>query len=193
VPISQREAPNADCAEVRLDPLGEQHLDGLAALVGDPAVQRFTRVPVPPPPDMPRRWLARYEQGRLDRSCEGFAIVDPETAAFLGLALAPAIDHEGRTAELGYVVAPGARGRGVATAALSRLTEWGLSELGALRLELVIDVANAASKRVAGRCGYEREGVLRSVHVKQGLRADVEMWSHLADDRPHTPQSPIRR
>jgi RimJ/RimL family protein N-acetyltransferase len=166
---------------IRLDPLGEEHLDGLAALVGDPDVLRFTRVPVPPPPDMPRRWLGRYEQGRQDRSCEGFAIADAETGAFLGLALAPTIDHEGRTAELGYVVAPGARGRGVATAALSRLTEWGLSELGALRLELIIDVANAASKRVAARCGYEREGVLRSVHVKQGLRADVEMWSRLPD------------
>jgi RimJ/RimL family protein N-acetyltransferase len=95
----------------------------------------------------------------------------------------PAIDYEGRTAELGYVVAPGARGRGVATAALSQLTDWAVSELGALRLELVIDVANAASKRVAARCGYEREGVLRSVHVKQELRADVEMWSVLAERR----------
>ena len=168
---------------IRLDPLGEQHLDGLAVLVDDPDVLRFTRVPAPPPPDMPRRWLARYEEGRIDRSCEGFAVVDPETEAFLGLALAPAIDHEGRTAELGYVVAPAARGRGVATAALSRLTDWALAELGALRLELIIDVANAASKRVARRCGYQREGVLRSVHLKHGLRSDVELWSHLAEDR----------
>jgi RimJ/RimL family protein N-acetyltransferase len=167
-------------AAIRLDLLGEEHLDGVATLVGDPDVQRFTRVPVPPPPDMPRRWVGIYEQGRRDGSCEGFAIVEPATGAFLGLALAPEIDHEGRTAELGYVVAPGARGQGVATAALSRLTHWALTELGALRLELVIDVANAASKHVAGKCGYEREGVLRSVHVKQGLRADVELWSHLA-------------
>jgi RimJ/RimL family protein N-acetyltransferase len=180
---SQRETRGGAGAAIRLDPLGEQHLDGLAALVADPDVLRFTRVPVPAPPDMPRRWLARYEQGRLDHSCEGFAIVDPGTGAFLGLALAPAIDYEGRTAELGYVVAPGARGRGVATAALSQLTDWAVSELGALRLELVIDVANAASKRVAARCGYEREGVLRSVHVKQELRADVEMWSVLAERR----------
>lgn len=49
-----------------------------------------------------------------------------------------------------------------------------------LRLELAIDVENAPSKRVAERCGYEREGVLRSVHVKQGIRADVELWSRLA-------------
>jgi RimJ/RimL family protein N-acetyltransferase len=168
---------------IRLDPLGEQHLDGLAALVDDPDVLRFTRIPVPAPPDFPGRWLARYEQGRDDGSCGGFAVADAETGAFLGLALAPTIDCEGRTAELGYIVAPGARGRGVATEALSLLTDWGLSELGALRLELIIDVANAASKRVAARCGYEREGVLRSVHVKQGLRADVEMWSRLADDR----------
>lgn len=53
-----------------------------------------------------------------------------------------------------------------------------------LRLELAIDVENAPSKRVAERCGYEREGVLRSVHVKQGIRADVELWSRL-DGRCH--------
>jgi RimJ/RimL family protein N-acetyltransferase len=33
-------------------------------------------------------------------------------------------------------------------------------------------VANTASELVAARCGYVREGVLRSGHVKDGIRAD---------------------
>ena len=167
---------------IRLQPLSAAHLDGVRALVSDPDVLRFTRVPEPAPPDFPERWVGRYEEGRRDGSREGFAIEDAATAGFLGLALAPTIDREARTAELGYIVAPAARGCGVATAALRILTDWAFSELAALRLELLIAVENEASKRVAERCGYEREGVLRSVHLKQGIREDVEIWSRLAVD-----------
>ena len=79
-------------------------------------------------------------------------------------------------------MAPRARGRGVATWALDALTRWGFAELDALRLELLISVDNEASKTVAERCGYVREGVLRSLHVKQGVREDTEIWSRLASD-----------
>jgi RimJ/RimL family protein N-acetyltransferase len=100
----------------------------------------------------------------------------------LGFAVAPRIEAEARTAELGYAVAPAARGRGVATQALRLLTDWALSELGALRLELLISVDNEASKRVAAGCGYVREGVLRSLYFKQGRRQDTEIWSRLPGD-----------
>ena len=43
----------------------------------------------------------------------------------------------------------------------------------------VIDVANGASKRVAERCGYELEGVMRSTYLKQGRRTDAELWSRI--------------
>ena len=93
-----------------------------------------------------------------------------------------AIDAEAREAELGYITAHDARGRGVATAMLAALTRWALAERDLLRVTLLIDVANPASSRVAERCGYRREGVLRSVHVKQGRRADLELWSRLPSD-----------
>jgi RimJ/RimL family protein N-acetyltransferase len=168
---------------IRLEPLGETHLDALRAVVEDPDVQRFTRVPVPPPPDFPRRWLGRYEEGRLDGSREAFAIVDAD-GAFLGLALAPRIEREAREVKLGYLVAPWARGRGVAVAGLRLLTDWAFEEIGALRSELLIDVDNEPSKRVAERSGYVREGVLRSTYLKQDLRSDTEIWSRLPTDPP---------
>jgi RimJ/RimL family protein N-acetyltransferase len=79
---------------------------------------------------------------------------------------------------------PSARGRGVATGALRLLTEWAFSELGAERAELLISVDNTASKIVAERGGYVREGVLRSMYVKQGIREDLEIWSRLPGDPP---------
>ena len=101
----------------RLEPVAVEHLPLLRSLVADPAVQRFTRIPVPPPPDFPEQWLDAYLVGRTDGTRAGFAIVDDETRAQLGMAVAPTIEPEAATAELGYVVASAARGRGVATVA----------------------------------------------------------------------------
>lgn len=50
------------------------------------------------------------------------------------------------------------------------------------RLQLFVDVENPASLRVAERSGYVREGVMRSVHVKNGRRIDAVVLSRLPTD-----------
>jgi RimJ/RimL family protein N-acetyltransferase len=164
-----------------LRPLAEEHLDAVGALFDDPDVLRFTRLPVPPPPGFERHWLDRYEAGRRDGTREAFAVVDDD-GSFLGMAMAVDIDREAREVELGYIVAPAARGRGVATAALDELTRWAFAELDALRITLIIDVENRASARVAERCGYVLEGVMRSSYLKDDLRIDAGLWSRLPSD-----------
>jgi RimJ/RimL family protein N-acetyltransferase len=166
---------------VRLVPLGEEHLDAVRALLEDQEVLRFTRIPEPPPEDFPLRWLERYEKGRRDGTSAGFAAVDGGER-FLGLALAPTIDRESAEVELGYIVAAEERGRGVATAILRQLTRWAFDEAGAQRIVLVINIDNVASERVAERCGYVREGVMRSIHLKQDIRTDAALWSRLPSD-----------
>jgi RimJ/RimL family protein N-acetyltransferase len=170
-----------DADAVALVALTEAHLDDVTDLLADPDVLRFTRVPVPVPPDFPRRWLARYANGRRDGTCAGFAALDAD-GRFVGIALAPTIDRETSEVELGYIVAPAARGRGLAQAMLAQLTRWAFVEAGALRITLVIDVENTASERVAERCGYVHEGVMRSVHLKGDARIDAALWSRLPSD-----------
>src|SRR4249920_3901126 len=131
----------------------ERHLPGFAAMLTDADVKRFTRLPVPTPPGFPRTWLERYEQGRRDGTSEAFAAED-EAGEFLGCVMAFGIETDEGKAELGYMVAPAARGRGVATEALRLLTDWGFTERGLARLELLISVDNTASIRVAERAGY---------------------------------------
>jgi RimJ/RimL family protein N-acetyltransferase len=168
-------------SEVRLVPFGEEHLDAVRALLEDAEVLRFTRIPEPPPEEFPCQWLERYRRGRRDGSGEGFAAVDGSDR-FVGLALAPTIDRDGGEVELGYIVAADARGRGVATEMLRQLTRWAFEEAGAQRIVLVINTDNPASERVAERCGYVREGVMRSIHLKQGVRVDAAIWSRLPSD-----------
>jgi RimJ/RimL family protein N-acetyltransferase len=165
---------------VRLEPLADEHLPLLDALIADPVSLRFTRIPEPTPPGFARLWLDSYEAGRADGTREAFAAVDDD-GSFLGLALAPEIERDAREAELGYVVTPEARGRGVATAMLRALTDWAFTQ-GILRATLIISVDNAASERVAANCGYVREGVMRSIFFKDGRRNDAALWSRLPSD-----------
>jgi RimJ/RimL family protein N-acetyltransferase len=165
---------------VQLTPLAEEHLPLLDALISDPETLRFTRIPEPPPPGFARQWLDAYEAGRRDGTREAFAAFDDEER-FVGLALAPAIESGAREAELGYIVTPDARGRGVATAMLRTLTDWAFAQ-GILRATLIINTENTASERVAQRCRYVREGVLRSIFIKDGRRADATLWSRLPSD-----------
>jgi RimJ/RimL family protein N-acetyltransferase len=173
-------------ASVRLELLNEAHLEAFGSMLSDPGVLRFTRVPDPTPDDFAQEWLALYEQGRRDGTREAFAAFDGD-GEFVGLALAFGIDRGEAEAELGYIVAPAARGRGVGTAILRALTDWAFRSTNVERLRLVIDVENAASLRIAERSGYVREGVMRSVHFKGGRRIDAVLLSRLRTDPPPTP------
>ncbi|HVC87470.1 MAG TPA: GNAT family protein [Gaiellaceae bacterium] len=179
------EPPLAD-EQVRLEPLTQADHAELLALAGDDAVKSFTLVPTRADAEFVTGWIARYEQGWADGKCAGFVARDATRGGFLAFAAVVQLDLEARQGEIGYAVAPAARGRGVAGRVLALLTRWGFDELGLVRLELQIDVANAASERVAARAGYALEGVRRSLHFKEGRRADSGIWSRLRDDLPVT-------
>jgi RimJ/RimL family protein N-acetyltransferase len=166
---------------IRLEPLTQAHVPQLLAMTADPDVVSFTRVPAGADETFVRGWIKRYEGGWDDGSRAGFAIRGHD-GSFLGFAAFVDLDLEVREGEIGYMVVPAARGRGIAPRAVELLTRWGFDELGLIRLELRIDVENAASERVAARTGYQREGVLRNVHFKDGLRSDLAVWSRLSQD-----------
>ena len=138
------------------------------------------------------RWLNPVSSGEPDVV---FAAMEVERKAgrMLAFTIADASDDrylgaivlfmkEFDTGELAYVVAPEARGQGLARSAVELLGAWAVAELGVQRLQLRIDPENEASQRVALAAGYQREGVLRSAFVVRGERRDVEMWSRLPRD-----------
>ena len=64
--------------------------------------------------------------------------------------------------EVGYWVRSSETGKGYATEGVQALTSWALSPLAAVRVELVTDELNVASRAVAERCGFRLEGTLRN-------------------------------
>ncbi len=86
----------------------------------------------------------------------------------------------GYRASIGYWVAARERGRGVCTRALRLLSRHALDELQLPSVQLVADVDNLASQRVAEKVGFSREGVLRA-HLRHpdGRIRDSVMFSLL--------------
>jgi RimJ/RimL family protein N-acetyltransferase len=180
----ERPVPPLHDDVIRLEPLTQADHADLLALIGDDDVQAFTLVPTGADAEFVRGWIKRYEAGWDDGTCAGFSARDAQDGAFLAFASLVQLDLDKRQGEIGYAVAPAARGRGVAGRAVELLTRWGFDELGLIRLELDIDVRNPASGRVAERAGYRLEGVRRSLYFKEGRRADTALWSRLRDDEP---------
>jgi RimJ/RimL family protein N-acetyltransferase len=166
---------------IRLEPLSQAHARSFVPIVQDPEIGRFTYVPAEPDETFVRGWIRRYERSWETGERAGFAAVGPG-GEVLGFAAIVQLDLPGREGEIGYAIAATARGRGVASHAVSLLTRWGFDELGLIRLELRIDKDNPASERVAERAGYQPEGILRSKHFKDGRRTNLGIWSRLRDE-----------
>lgn len=86
--------------------------------------------------------------------------------------------------EIGYGVHPAHRGRGYATEAVRRLTGWALGEGGLRRVELRVNLGNAASIRVAEKAGFTREGMLRGGGFEHDGPHDLVVFGRLAGDPP---------
>jgi [ribosomal protein S5]-alanine N-acetyltransferase len=127
-----------------------------------------------------RTYLAEHEQARRRREQIEFALVEPnDDNVILGGSSLNTIDLRQGRAAVGFWLAPVARGRGVATRAVQLICRWAFDDLQLSRLELTCGPDNRASQRVAERCGFTREGVLRSHVPFKGARRDTVMFSLL--------------
>lgn len=64
--------------------------------------------------------------------------------------------------EIGYWCRTASAGNGYITEAVRALAAYGRDQLGAVRLEIIVDECNTRSRRVAERIGFALEGTLRS-------------------------------
>lgn len=123
----------------------------------DPAIQAGSRAPVADEAAA-AAWLRTQEEGRASGLRYGFAVVDPELGDGPVGNVALSFPAPGSpSAEVGYWTAPAARGRGLAPRALEALSGWAVERFagdGLVRLELLHQVGNEASCRVAEKAGY---------------------------------------
>jgi RimJ/RimL family protein N-acetyltransferase len=129
------------------------------AFADDPAMARMVGFDAPSERDV-RTTFKRDSRDRADGRAARWSVVDGDE--FLGMFILHSFSWQHRRAEVGFLVVPAARGRGVGGEALELLTRWSLETLGLQRLGLATIEENVATQAIARRAGYEREGVLRA-------------------------------
>ncbi len=165
---------------VLLRPWCEADVPGLVAAFSDPVMQRFSWRTAPYTETDARDWFAEQEGARLRGEALHFTLAGPrEQDMVLGGVSLQEVRLDRGCAAVGYWLAPGARRRGAATHAVRLLARWAFAGLGLARLELTCGPGNEASQRVAGRCGFSREGLLRSHVPFKGARRDSVIYSLL--------------
>jgi len=90
------------------------------------------------------------------------------------------VDWSSRNAQMGYWLAPAARGRGLPTRAAGAITSHAFESLNLHRLEIRCVIENAKSRAVAERLGYELEGTLRESYLLHGTFRDLALYAMTA-------------
>jgi RimJ/RimL family protein N-acetyltransferase len=155
--------------------------DDIPALVeacNDPLSARFTRLPVPYTVADAEHYLRSSAETWRDHTGALFVItVNGTTAGTCSLRIDVENPAEG---EVGYLVAPWARNRGVARAAVALITDWGLGSWGLTRVLANIEDLNTASIAVARSLGYRRVEPGYILDLKGTQRA-MHHWERLAE------------
>jgi RimJ/RimL family protein N-acetyltransferase len=124
--------------------------------------------------------LARSEWNRVAGA--HLAIEHVPCKRFCGVIALNKIDHTARAGWIGYWIAADHRARGIATAAGRLVVRWAFDSVGIERLSLTAEPGNVASRRVAEKCGFVPEGVMRSAVRGRRGRSDSVLFGLLPSD-----------
>ena len=160
---------------VRVEPLGHEHADALAA-VAEPAVWTHMPEVVAPTAEAMHHWI----DAALARSTSiPFAIISRADNRVAGSTRYLDIRPESRGLEIGYTwVAPPWQRSVVNTATKRLLIGHAFDDLAAIRVMFKTDARNTRSQQAIERIGATREGVMRHHMIRpDGSYRDSVVYS----------------
>jgi len=170
---------------VRLEPLGLQHVDGLARAAADGALWQI-RVTSVPDPDDTRGYVERALQAFAEGHRLAFAVLDAASGEVIGSSsyhdIVPAVER----LEIGYTWYAKSRQRThVNASAKLLLMTHAFETLGAQLVGWRTDNFNFASQRAIERLGAKKDGVLRHHALRRdGTVRDTVMYSMAIGEWP---------
>ena len=122
------------------------------------------------------------ERIAADRDGFELAITADGSGAFCGVIAIHHIEPDHGRAEVGFWLAPQARGRGLGTRAVALVVGWLFERQGLRRLEMTTTPENGGALVLARRLGFTQEGVLRQRDVERGRGVDIVWFGLLRDE-----------
>lgn len=149
--------PTLGDGDLVLRPSAEIDVPSILLACQDAEIQRWATIPVPYRlEDAVDYVTAMTPTIWRERQGAGFVVCDG-SGRLLGSCGLVRVDAGSLTGDIGYWVAPWARGRGVAAQATRIVRDWALAETSLTTLRLLIEPGNAASHAVARAVGAVRD------------------------------------
>ena len=177
--------PNRTVATPRLQvrQLVEADAPKIAEIFADKQTQRWLPVPHGPTEFDAVAWCTTFAAEHRARGAgDHYGMIRREDETLVGCLWTTHTDWLARVTEIAYVVAPEARGFGLAAEAVDGLAIALLLEHGFQRVELRVAPGNLASRRVAEKAGFTYEGLLRNAGNLRSGRVDLQVWSLVPAD-----------
>ncbi|PRB16609.1 GNAT family N-acetyltransferase [Microbacterium sp. MYb62] len=150
----------------------EADIDAIADACRDPEIPRWTTVPNPYTREDAEEFVRHVAGWWADGSEVVWGMyAGEELVGMIGLHNI-ATHFTGASAELGYWVTAGARGKGYLTEAGRAVIDWGFAELGLVRIRWQAVAGNVPSARAARTLGFRYEGLQRHALTSQRGRDD---------------------
>jgi RimJ/RimL family protein N-acetyltransferase len=155
---------------IRLEPLGLEHLDGLAEIGLDPALWTWIGFPVRTKDDL-RRYIEDALRDREAGRAMPFATIEQQSGRPIGSTRYGNIDLFNRRVEIGWTwVSPAWQRSAVNTEAKLLMLEHAFERLGCNRVEFKTDSLNVQSRNALLGIGAVEEGTLRNHMVTESGR-----------------------
>ena len=164
-PLPLPDPPLADEA-IELGTWSDADVDAIVAACNDPEIAHYTFLPVPYERRHAVDFVANQDRRRERGEAIDLAIRDRADGTLLGAVGLRAFRAERRSVEVGYWIAPAARGREAAPRAVRLITPWALEHLALARVDLPLDFRNRGSRRVAEKAGFALTSERRRLHAK---------------------------
>ena len=165
--------PNLETTRLLLRPLRVSDTEDMYAYAKSPEVTRYLLWQPHPHMQHTRSYL-EYLAGRYRIGMHyEWAVILKEENRMIGTCGFVTIDCTNRRAEVGYVLNPDYRGRGIMPEALTRVLRFGFEMLGLHRIEARYMIGNDASLRVMEKVGMRFEGIARDGMLVKGVYRDI--------------------
>ncbi|SHL59919.1 GNAT family N-acetyltransferase [Actinacidiphila paucisporea] len=170
----------SDVDDVLLRPVGEGDLPTLTGMLNSPEARA------------PFQWFGWLDPARTARGWAENGLLGPDNGLLmvatatepLGFVSWRKIDASGYSYfwNIGILLLPDARGRGVGTRAQRLLVDYLFAHTPVVRIEADTEATNFPEQRALEKAGFTREGVLRSVVFRDGRWRDAMLYSIIRDD-----------
>jgi len=175
--VKFRALPQSEHVLIEVRPIVVADIPPWFECLTDPAVYEHTSWNVQTPDELSHyAWSTSTEE---PSSLTRFAIAERATGLLVGTVGFHSVSPQNRTAEIAYDLVPSYWGKGIATYACGLLTSWAHQSCDILRVQAAVLQSNERSARVLSRCGFEREGLLRSYRLVRGVPGDFWSYAHV--------------